>query len=80
MYVASSAIPHKTTKSESSNILLSLEVLLMVRTIEVKLGYGVERTWLQLMCCTLLHCLSLDFGGCGVVWSEFTEVMRGRLN
>ena len=49
-------------KSESSNILLSpevkgvgLEVLLMVQTIEVEPGYGVERTWLQLMCCALLH-------------------------
>ena len=71
-YVASSATPHKMTKSESSNILLSLEVegvcpevLLMVRAIKVEPGYGVERTWLQLMCCTLLHYPSLDFGECG---------------
>ena len=73
MYVASIAMPHKTMKSESSNILLSpevegvcLEVLLTVRAIEVKPGYGVERTWLQLMCCALLHRPSLDFGGCGM--------------
>src|SRR3979490_2038851 len=30
------------------------EVVLVVRTIEVEPGCGVKRTWLQLMCCTLL--------------------------